>query len=199
MDETKPQGKAWEYDPAKLIGITNHFPTVNGNMFYSPLSLFLHILRTSIYFLQELLFEDGPTKRTGQNAIIWSSLNMIISGASLRGWWQNNGKSMRQWSGRVKPKTMLCLRNADLGHIFLESWFGLEHFYLEISTSSSANVSALLLCYLKCIHYSAWCFSCLLWAAWVQLCSSYFLFLLLPDCGESPFKSKGKASLKSWV
>lgn len=98
MDETKPQGKAWEYDPAKLIGITNHFPTVNGNMFYSPLSLFLHILRTSIYFLQELLFEDGPTKRTGQNAIIWSSLNMIISGASLRGWWQNNGKSMRQWS-----------------------------------------------------------------------------------------------------
>lgn len=70
MDETKPQGNAWEYDPAKLIGITNHFPTVNGNMFYSPLSLFLHILRTSIYFLQELLFEDGPTKRTGQNAII---------------------------------------------------------------------------------------------------------------------------------
>lgn len=71
------------------------------------------------------------------------------------GWWQNNGKSMRQWSGRVKPKTMLCLRTAYLGHIFLKTWFELDYFYLEISTSSSANVSALLLCYLKFIHYSA--------------------------------------------
>lgn len=49
MHKTKPQGKAWECDPAKLIGI-NHFPTLNGTMFDSLLPLLLHILGTSILF-----------------------------------------------------------------------------------------------------------------------------------------------------
>lgn len=50
IDETKPQGKAWEYDPAEWIGITNHSFTVNGNMFDSLLPLLLHILGASILF-----------------------------------------------------------------------------------------------------------------------------------------------------
>lgn len=50
MDETKLQGKDWEYDPATWIGTPNHFSTVNGNMSDSLLPPLLHILGTSILF-----------------------------------------------------------------------------------------------------------------------------------------------------
>lgn len=174
-------------------------------MFNTFFPLFLCILWTTSFNFSKArnTVWRRANKKNWSECYIWSTLKKLV--LFLGGWWQNNGKSMRQWSGPVKTKTMLCLKTAFLGQVFPKSWFWSEHFYLEISTSSPENVSALLsLRYFKFTHYNTYL---MLFLSSVSLLGSALLLMfssvLLPDCGNHHLKQAlpqgGKANWKSWA
>lgn len=190
----KTHAEAWEYGLGKWEESTNLFPTVTGNTSDTLLAPLLCIMWTSSStFCTGCCLKRNQEGRSGQNVVfdlLWQE----------GGWWQSNGKSVRQRSDPLKNKTVLCLRTDTWGQVFLKSWFSSEHLYLEISASSPENVSALLLLqYFKFTHYNT---NWKLFLSSVRLLGFALLFTLssglLPNCGDhhlkQPLPPKGKES-----